>query len=443
MGDYMILNDEQKKVVYTNEPFLFLLAGAGSGKTRVIVERIKYLISLNIMPEEILAITFTKKASIEMKERINNINVNIQTFHSFAYNILKKDFLLNFEMIDESKFDFYKEDLLEITKYKNSLYKKEKPKIYESYQKKLKENNLKDFDDLLLDLLKKLQNKYHQYRFKYIFIDEFQDTNLLEYTLLKELISKDTNVIAVGDPNQSIYQFRGASNLIINQFMKDYHAKLYTLNTNYRSSPLVIKHANRLIKQNNQRYVNYLNTTNGTYGEVKNIHFYTEKEESFFIINLIKKFQKLKINLNDISILYRMNYRAFDLKNTLHLEGISHQIHDDIEDHRSDGIHLMTIHKSKGLEFYVVIIIGLEEGILPSHKINTLNELEEERRLLYVAMTRAKQFLYLSSVKKYEDTKLLKPSKFINESGLKRVKRKAINDIISLGEFYGHQKKNT
>jgi DNA helicase-2/ATP-dependent DNA helicase PcrA len=439
----MNLNDEQKKVVYTNDDFLFLLAGAGSGKTRVIVERIKYLIMIGILPEEILAITFTKKASIEMKERIHNPNVHIHTFHSFAYQILKNDLMIDFEMIDEKKLDYFKDDLLQITIYKNSLYKTIKPKVYDRYQKTLKENHLKDFDDLLLELYKHLQKKYHNYQYKYIFIDEFQDTNNLEYALLKELISTNSKVIAVGDPNQSIYGFRGASNLIINQFMKDYHAKLYTLNTNYRSSNLIVSHANRLIKQNNQRYINYLNTTNCTHGEVKNIHFYTEKEESFFIINLIKKFLKLKIKFEEIAILYRLNYRVYELKNALHLEGINHQIHDDVIDDNKDGIHLMTIHKSKGLEFYVVIIIGLEDGILPSQKINTYHELEEERRLLYVAMTRAKQFLYLSSVKKYDDTKLYKPSKFIKESGLKRVKRKAINDIISLGEFYGHQKKNT
>jgi DNA helicase II / ATP-dependent DNA helicase PcrA len=435
MGDEMILNEEQKKVVYSNERFLFLLAGAGSGKTRVIVERIKYLIETGIEPHQILAITFTRKASFEMKERIENSLVHIHTFHQFCYQRLMEDFKQEFKMIDESVISFKKEHLLEITKYKNSLYRTKKPRQFDLYQTSLFNHQMKDFDDLLLDFYFKIRYINHDYRYLYIFIDEFQDTNLLQYELLKLLIRKNTNVLAVGDPDQSIYAFRGASSRIINQYIKDYQAKLYTLSVNYRSSSTILYHANRLIGRNNRRYHNILIPTNQGNQKVYSIQFLNEFVEAEQLILLIKKLQKFKIKSEEIAILYRNHQRAYELQKTMREQDISFQTYDDQKMDHQQGIQMMTIHKAKGLEFDAVIIIGLEMGVLPSSHDNTQWEKDEERRLMFVAMTRARDHLYFSSIEKDYLYHTFTSSVFISESGLKTIKNKEINGIIELGEI--------
>ncbi|PKK98896.1 MAG: hypothetical protein CVV57_05280 [Tenericutes bacterium HGW-Tenericutes-2] len=439
----MILNDEQKKVVYSNEPFLFLLAGAGSGKTRVVVERIKYLISQGVMPDKILAITFTRKASFEMKERIDNKEVHVHTFHQFCYLKLIDYYKESFKLANEEIEPFSREELLEISKHKNNLYLSKRPKKFIEYQNYLKKNGLKDFDDLILGVYFKIKGKNHAFSYQYIFIDEFQDTNHLQYSLLKELIKKDTKVLAVGDPDQSIYRFRGADSKIIFLYVKDYHAKLYTLSTNYRSRRTILEHANRLIVRNNRKYKKELTPTNVENTHVYNLHFSTEKEEAILITNLIKLFKSHQIKDEEIAILYRNHSRAFELIQHLHYSHISYQTYDDSNEEEKIGVQLLTIHKAKGLEFDAVIIIGLEHGILPSIKNHSYMELEEERRLMFVAMTRARHFLYFSSVKKNGDNHTFTSSQFISESGTKTIPGRSINDIISLGDFNGRKAKNS
>ena len=439
----MILNDEQKKVVYSNEPFLFLLAGAGSGKTRVVVERIKYLINQGVPPEKILAITFTRKASFEMKERIDNREVHVHTFHQFCYLKLIDYYKESFKLVNEEIEPFSREELLEISKHKNSLYLSKRPKKFIEYQNYLKRNGLKDFDDLILGVYFKIKGKNHPFSYQYIFIDEFQDTNHLQYSLLKELIKNDTKVLAVGDPDQSIYRFRGADSKIIFLYVKDYQAKLYTLSTNYRSRKTILEHANRLIVRNNRKYKKELTPTNIENSYVYNIHFSTEKEEAILITNLIKLFKSHQIKDEEIAILYRKHSRAFELIQYLHYSHISYQTYDDSNEEEKIGIQLLTIHKAKGLEFDAVIIIGLEHGILPSIKNHSYMELEEERRLMFVAMTRARHFLYFSSVKKNSDNHTFTSSQFISESGTKTIPGRRINDIISLGDFNGRKAKNS
>jgi len=435
MGDEMILNNEQKKVVYSNERFLFLLAGAGSGKTRVIVERIKYLIEIGIEPSQILAITFTRKASFEMKDRVNNSLVHIHTFHQFCYQRLIDDFKQEFKMVDENVISFKKEHLLEITKYKNSLYQLKKPRLYDTYQMSLANHQMKDFDDLLLDFYFKIRYVNHNYRYSYIFIDEFQDTNHLQYELLKLLIRKNTNVLAVGDPDQSIYVFRGASSQIINLYIKDYQAKLYTLSINYRSSPTILYHANRLIKRNNRRYRNELIPNHVGIQKVYSIQFSNEIEEAEQLIDLINKLQKLKIKSEEIAVLYRNHQRSYELQKRMRELDIVFQTFDENNNDEKNGVQLMTIHKAKGLEFDAVIIIGLEMGVLPSSHDNRQWELDEERRLMFVAMTRARDHLYFSSIQKDTLYHTFTSSVFISESGLKTIKKSEINGIIRLGEI--------
>jgi DNA helicase II / ATP-dependent DNA helicase PcrA len=293
---------------------------------------------------------------------------------------------------------------------------------------------MKDFDDLLLDFYLKIRYANHQYRYLHIFIDEFQDTNHLQYELLKILIRKNTNVLAVGDPDQSIYSFRGASSRIIYEYIKDYQAKLYTLSVNYRSSPTILYHANRLIKRNNRRFHNVLIPMNASHQKVYSIRFLDEIEEAEQLISMIKKLQKNKIKSEEIAILYRNHHRSYELQKRMRELDMIFQTYDENNNDEKQGIQMMTIHKAKGLEFDAVIIIGLEMGVLPSSHDNKQQELDEERRLMFVAMTRARDHLYFSSIQKDTLYHTFTSSVFIAESGLKTIKNTEVNGIISVGE---------
>ncbi len=436
MGDKMNLNEEQKRVVYSNERFLFLLASAGSGKTRVIVERIKHLINQGVDPKRILAITFTRKAAFEMKDRTKNGEVNIHTFHQFCYIKLVEINLCPINIAEEEALPFLKSELLEISKYKNSIHQIDKPKHYEIYQRYMEEHILKDFDDLLLDFYYILKSKKQHVLFDYIFIDEFQDTNNLQYQVLRQLIKERTSVLAVGDPDQSIYQFRGANSKIIYRYIKDYQAKLYSLAINYRSSQTIITHANRLIKRNNRRYQKQLIPNDQSKHPVYHFKFASTIEETLSLIELIKALKNKIKKDEEIAILYRNYERSYEIRKALDEYDIEYK---NIDDHtRVHGIQLMTIHKAKGLEFDAVIIIGLEQGLLPSLIQNSQLSLDEERRLMFVAMTRARKYLYFSSVVLSIQNYTLSTSQFIRESGVKTIKNKRINDILSLGETNGH-----
>ena len=431
----MKLNQEQEKVIKSNERFLFLLAGAGSGKTRVIVEKIKRLIDEGVEPTSTLAITFTKKSAFEMRERSNHPDVHIHTFHQFCYLGLKQIENRTFTLVDETKLKYSKEDLLKISTYKNSLYRTSKPKSFDSYQSDILKNNEKDFDDLLLDYLKLLKKDKNIHTFQFIFIDEFQDTNLLQYEILKQLINKHTHVLAVGDPDQSIYQFRGANAKIIDLYISDFNAVKYTLSINYRSNQTIINHANQLIDYNNRKHKKELHAHSKQTSVVTTFYFEDEVHEANQIIHMIHHFLNQKFKLNEICVLYRNHYRSYELKYQLGLQEIPYHT----ADYESNiGIHLLSIHQAKGLEFDIVFIIGLEKGLLPSVKNNTQSERDEERRLMFVAITRARHHLYFSHVRVNSLNIRQKPSKFIRESGFKHTKKSALNGIIPLGDFNGH-----
>ncbi len=436
----MMLNDEQKKVVYADDRFLFLLAGAGSGKTRVIVERIKWLLSEGVHKDDILAITFTRKASFEMKERLNQKDLHIHTFHQFCYIRLKEITHKEINILKDDFLGFKKEDLLSISVYKNSYYKTKKPKHYDRYQAYLKDANLYDFDDLILSYDAYLK-KHHDITYKYIFVDEFQDTNIIQYELLKKLIKNDTHVLAVGDPDQSIYQFRGADHQIIGKFIKDYQAIQYQLTLNYRSNETIITHANRLIKRNERLYKKDLIATKNTKKQVYHLVFSDTEKEAMFIIQRIIDYIKQDIKPKSIAVLFRQHKRAYQLKIMLHEQHIDFQ-DGFLSSYESSGIELLTIHQAKGLEFDVVFMIGLEQGEFPSYQQRTFQAIEEERRLMFVGITRAKDFLYLTSVKMSHQNHTFTHSQFIEESGVKTVSERWFNDIISLGDFDEHQTKN-
>ncbi len=413
----MKLNDMQKKVVYSNERFLFLLAGAGSGKTRVVIERIKYLLDQGIQIDEILALTFTNKATNEMKHRVGRADLWIHTFHQFCFQELKRQTKYNYKIFNEEDHDFSKKELLEIAIYKNSFFKKRKPKIYDAYQTYLSNKQLKDFDDLLLDYLAhiKLSNEH---KFTYIFVDEFQDTNELQYRILKELINENANCLCVGDPDQSIYRFRGANPSIINQYVKDYHAYVEKLIVNYRSNSTIINHANRLIRRNYRAYKKDLIPNKKHTNNISSYIFMSQDEESKFVLNKIKVWIEDGIRPEEVAILYRQHHRCYHLINLLKIEEFNyyHEINSNLNSHH---INVLSIHQAKGLEFDAVIILGLESNTFPSMHTHQKLLLEEERRLMFVAITRAKEHLIFTHIKYNDYFQRQKPSLFIKESGIK------------------------
>lgn len=389
-----MLNQNQTKAVVANDRFIFLLAGAGTGKTRVLIERIKSIINLGVVGSHILVITFTKKSANELLERlkIKTENPFITTFHGFCYQMLKTE--MDIKIVDELfliENEFTKDDIKTIDIQKRN---QQTSKLLRKYNKFLKKHHLLDFTDLEIIMLKKLQNKAFKTKitntYTHIFVDEFQDTSLYQFALLKHLKSSKTHLFAVGDPDQSIYGFRGANKNVIEAYIKHFNAKLYRLDLNYRSSKEIVEVSNKVIRHNTNRFPKTLVSFIKERGLIHIKYFNDSETKIAYILNEIRRLLSIGIKYHEVAILYRNHYVANALKDAIHQSYI-------------EGIHLLTIHQSKGLEFKVVFIIGLNEGILP------MEEIEEERRLFYVAMTRAKRHLYLLV------NKSMKTSRFISE----------------------------
>ena len=611
------LNETQLEAVKITDGPLLILAGPGSGKTRVITYKIAYLLEQGkAKPWEVLAITFTNKAAKEMKERLHNLieedikGMQISTFHSFGLRVIKEyyDFFgldRTFTIIDESDSislikKIIKELNLDEKKYipraiknkisgaKNELlnpegfkvfartpYDEDVVKIYRKYEEKLKRNSSVDFDDLLMlpiELFRKDKEalEHYQNRYKYVFIDEYQDTNEAQYLLSKMISDKYKNICVVGDESQSIYSWRGANYKNILNFEKDYkNAKVILLEQNYRSTKTILEAANSVIKNNKEKKDKHLWTLNGKGSKIKYLRCYDEKDEILNIINTIKKFKSEGIPYKEMVVLYRTNaqsqsiergfientipykvvgsyayfnrkeikdlvaylrlinnekddvsliramnapkrgigaktieklelnanennvsifdsitsgkelafknlildikekmkdksfvdlvelvldesglkdeYKEKTIENESRLENLEEfkSIARNFEDYNpgatleeflieislisdvkeasdcDEVVTLMTMHAVKGLEFDVVFITGLEEGLFPhSNSMFDESELEEERRLFYVAITRAKKVLYLTNARSrmlFGQIKSNLPSRFIEE----------------------------
>ncbi len=367
----MTLNSEQNRAILCENQFIFLLAGAGSGKTRVIVERIKHLIGKGIDASKILCITFTNRACGEMEERLKGYQVAIHTFHGYCYQILhaKREF-----QVFEYNQAFTENEILAVANYKNSLATISKPKVFDKYQKYLQKRDLLDFDDLMIEAL----DLVCEHTYEYIFIDEFQDTNLLQFKLLSKMIKNETNVFAVGDPDQSIYAFRGAKMDLVNAFVNRYHAKVLKLEMNYRSNTAILNAANNLIKHNKNRFKKTLISQKE--GQRRPcIYIGGDLSIEKTIVDMIRKEK-----LFEAVILFRNHYQVVRIKQIL-------------ERNYLFGVKLLSFHEAKGLEFDTVMIVGCE--ILPFDKDHTFSNGEEERRLLFVGITRAINNLYLFSTK--------------------------------------------
>jgi len=562
------LNVNQKEAVTYSGKILLILAGAGSGKTKVLTHRLAWMISQKTTnPEECLLLTFTNKAADEMKGRvkqlINTTPFFAGTFHSFCAKILRSDgekieipkgfiiydeqdqkdtikqIISNLKLNDQklsipaiaTTISDSKNQMLTPIQYAELVrneFQETVFKIYTKYEKYLKETGALDFDDLLTKTVELFQKDKEvlfkwQQKVTHIFVDEWQDTNKIQYLLVKLLITPQSFLTVVGDASQSIYSWRGADYRNINYLIKDYpKIKIINLEQNYRSTKNILSAANSVIAKNNSHPILKLWTENKTGEKIK---IYTARngfDEAEFIVGEIQKliasYSKIKVSLKDIAILYRTNaqsrvleeallhsgvpynlvggIRFYDRKevkdvisflrllvnpkdkvserrvlklgkkrfekfinfrekienleiqstldildrtlkevdylsifeketeeNLTRLENIKElrsvatefpNINDFLENvalveaekdsrgkikkyQNKDAITLMTLHAAKGLEYPIVFIVGMEEGLFPhSRSLFETNQLEEERRLAYVGITRAKNLLYLS-----------------------------------------------
>ncbi len=371
-----ILNDKQREAALTIDGPLLILAGAGSGKTRVLTNRAAYLISdCDVKPWNILAITFTNKAAGEMRERIDALigeeaeSIWVATFHATCVRILRRyidklGYDTNFTIYDtddsvtvmkdvckrlqiDTKQYSPKALLSTISKVKNELmnpkdYLAEAPwdygrqqfcKIYTEYEKTLQKNNALDFDDLLLKTVELFQTcpavlESYQDKFLYIMVDEYQDTNTVQFELIKLLAAKYRNICVVGDDDQSIYKFRGANIRNILDFEKVYpDAKVVKLEQNYRSTQTILDAANSVIKQNASRKEKALWTDKGAGSMVHFHQFDTAFEEAEFIADDIAgKRRRGHVRYQDCAVLYRTNAQSRLLEERMIMEGIPYDV---------------------------------------------------------------------------------------------------------------------
>ena len=365
------LNDKQLEAVKHTEGPLLILAGAGSGKTKVLVHRIAYLIEhMGVNPYNIMAITFTNKAAAEMRERVERLIPNVgssiwvMTFHASCVRMLRrfidrigydnnfsiydtedqktlikriyKNLNLDPKIIKEKTairaISSYKDELTspeEALKQTNDFYDRQIINIYSEYQKALKQNNALDFDDIIVkcvELLKKDEEvrEYYQEKFKYIMVDEYQDTNNAQFRLIKLLADKYKNLCVVGDDDQSIYKFRGANIFNILNFENVYKdAKLIKLEQNYRSKANILNVANAVIKNNKGRKDKSLWTANDSGEKIRVLEFENAAGEAEFIINEIK--QKAS-DYSEWAVLYRTNAQSRLLEEHCVLLNIPYQL---------------------------------------------------------------------------------------------------------------------
>ena len=638
------LNDKQREAAsYTDGPLL-ILAGAGSGKTRVLTYKIAYLLEQNIVkPWEILAITFTNKAAREMKERVLSLveeNANdiwLGTFHSICVRILKREihalgYTRDFNIFDELDKTKLIKDILkrmnldekqyapsfigyEISRAKDEMkgpdkylmevtgdYRREKvAEIYKVYQNDLKKNNAIDFDDIIMLTVQIFLNdsetlKYYQNKFKYILVDEYQDTNKTQFLLISLLSASHGNICVVGDESQSIYGFRGADISNILNFEKEFpNAKILKLEENYRSTNVILDAANNVIKNNKSKIEKNLWTENEDGKKITYKTLQNEYEEVEYITENIDDIcRKEKKTYSDFAILFRTNAQSRVLEEVFLRSGIPYRLigglkfysrkeikdlssylklvhnpndnialkriinepkrgigetavlkleqianekqisifeaikdsnnlvgirsagniimfrdmiqdiiskkdelkvselmkeilkqsgyeemltQDDTKENQNrlenlaeyigvamefenenaenglgefldsqalvsdvdkleegdEAVTLMTMHSAKGLEFPVVFLVGMEDGLFPSKRsIDEDESVEEERRLCYVGITRAKEQLFLTNASKrtlYGSTTFTMPSRFLDEIPQELFDDSSINNI--------------
>ena len=368
------LNPEQQKAVLATEGPVLILAGAGSGKTRALVHRIAWLLDgIGVSPAQILAITFTNKAADEMRRRVDEMigfgaeQIHVSTFHSLCVSILRREAdligftryfsiydtddqktlmksLMKEKNIDSSRFNG-KGILNSISSAKNELITPEKYNLlnkdfygervsvlYSAYQEKLRGNNAMDFDDLIMKTVEVFEAypdvlNIYQERFRYIMVDEYQDTNTAQFRLVSLLAAKYRNLCVVGDDDQSIYKFRGATIRNILEFEDDYeNTAVIRLEQNYRSTKTILSAANSVIGNNYERKSKSLWTENPQGDKITVYTASDDRDESDFIANDIKEKAAAGAKYSDFAVLYRMNNQSQGIERTFVHAGIPYRI---------------------------------------------------------------------------------------------------------------------
>ena len=405
------LNRIQKSAVESFGKPVLIFAGAGSGKTRVLTHKIAHLVKTNLIPaENILAVTFTNKAAQQMRERVNSllkdktVSVNLGTFHSICARILRKEihhlgYSAQFSIFDvkdqlimvkvvleamgipkndvtpqevRHKISYYKNKLIYPDEAQNQAHlviEKKYAEIYKNYQKALFDNNAVDFDDLLLlplEIFEKFPNILEQYRksWKYILVDEYQDTNKPQFMLIKYLAGAHQQVCVVGDDDQSIYGWRGADIRNILDFEKTFgNCEVFKLEKNYRSSGHILEAAASVVKNNNDRVLKELIAHNGAGAKLGLIETHDEMEEADAVVNALEKEIKLeKRNFSDFAILYRTNSQSRALEDSFRRSGIPYNI--------VGGVRFYERKEIKDIIGYLSLIVNTKDTISLRRIIN-------------------------------------------------------------------------
>ena len=452
-----MLNAHQQRAVDHDSGHLLIVAGPGTGKTHTLTRRIQRVLKKNNPAGGVLAITFTRKAAGEMTQRLKKLVAEqdlrrcfVGTFHQWGVMVLKTT--QSVRLLTENEADGLaarlwpdkraaqrKAILHQIAYWKGVHFDEDPPRTVRDYNAALSEEGLMDFDDVILRVIERLRldealRRRYQQRFPYIFVDEYQDINRAQRVLLKTLIGPQSTLTAIGDPCQAIYGFRGGDLTHFEAFARDFpNATVLALADNYRcathilqasqqvmapqASPVAYEIVARVCEQG--RLI--LKTTSNDKSEAA----YVAREIERLIggwhllggqrVDEVPDMPSSPMGFGDIAVLYRLNAQRFVLQKALEQLGIPYQVlgvrpdrkagstpeedlYDACEDSTSweaEKVALMSLHAAKGLEFSCVFIVGCEDGILPLRLDGRSCDLDEERRLFYVGMTRAKQRLYL------------------------------------------------
>lgn len=478
--DINTLNDKQREALLATEGPLLILAGAGSGKTKVVTSKIAYLIEkLNVPSWKILAITFTNKAAKEMKDRVQKLidrdisSMWIGTFHSICVRILRRNierigYNGNFTIYDrDDQITVVKEAIAELSidrdiykpraiindisniksegispiEYieanKNNFFKENLGKIYNLYEKKLRKNNALDFDDLLIktvDILKSEEDirDFYRDKFEYIFVDEYQDTNKIQYELIKLIAGAKPNLTVVGDNDQSIYKWRGADINNILNFHKDFPgAKIVKLEQNYRSSQKILDVANQVIEHNTSRIEKNLWTSRDEGKDVVYREFPHSNEEEYGVVNKIIALNYKGEEFKDMAILYRTNAQSRGFEEALVRERIPYKI--------VGGLKFYDRMEVKDVLAYLRILNNTDDNVSLARIINRpkrgIGDTSLSDLLDYADENRLSLYDVITNIDDFEDLNL-RARKNIKEFGsiLKILKDRAEN--LSIGKLF-------
>ena len=484
----MQLNSEQLKAVNHIDGPMLVLAGAGSGKTKVLTSRIANLIENGISQYNILAITFTNKAAKEMKDRVIRLigssanNIQISTFHSLGLKILKENYSLlgydrNFTIIDSddvltiikkimkdlnlakdkynprelrSKISSAKNEMMGVEAFARVEFDHNVVEVYKRYINKLKNGNSIDFDDLLILPIRLFKNypsilEEYQDRYKYILIDEYQDTNEAQYTLSKLLAAKHRNLFVVGDNDQAIYAFRGANYKNILNFEKDYpETKTILLEENYRSTKTILNAANSVIKNNRERKDKNLWSNNDEGSKIKYRVVSNEKEEASFVGNEIKELISKGIKEEDIAVLYRTNAQSRVVEEEMLKKNIKYRVVGSFYFYNRKEIkdllcYLRLINNHKDDVSLLRVINTPKRGIGEKTLDNLTNIATENSTSIYEAISSGKELEFKKLIEELtKDSETLSLTELIdniiNKSGIKKelTSSKLLEDEIRL-----------